>query len=57
MAVISTNEQPDYAAEVVSRLTKDYGELLNSVSDILGRLRVLPKEIENDGQLDEYAKT
>ncbi len=56
MNIAATNEQPDYAAEVVSRLSKDYAELSNSVADILNRLRSLPKTIENDGQLDDYAK-
>jgi hypothetical protein len=56
MAIANTNEQPDYAGEVVARLSKDYASLLESVADVLSRLRGLPKVIEDDGQFDEYAK-
>jgi hypothetical protein len=56
MPIANTNEQPDYAAEVVARLKKDYALLFESVSEVLSRLRALPKVIENDAQLDDYAK-
>lgn len=50
------NELPDYAAEVTARLRKDYALLLESVSDVLARLRALPKSIDDEGTLDDYSK-
>lgn len=50
------NELPDYAAEVTARLRKDYALLLESVSDVLARLRALPKSIDDEGVLDDYSK-
>lgn len=52
----NTDTQTDYAAEVVSRLSKDYGELQNSVADVLARLRALPKEIGDESALEDYSK-
>lgn len=52
----NTDTQTDYAAEVVSRLSKDYGELQNSVADVLARLRALPKEITDESALEDYSK-
>lgn len=52
----NTDTQTDYAAEVVSRLSKDYGELQNSVADVLARLRALPREIADEAALEDYSK-
>lgn len=49
------DQQTDYAAEVVSRLSKDYAELRQSVAGVLARLRDLPKVIEDEPTLDAYA--
>lgn len=45
----------DYAAEVVSRLSKDYAQLMVSVSETLARLRDLPKQIDDEVVLNDYA--
>lgn len=50
-----TNEQPDYAGEVMERLSKDYANLLESVADVLARLRALPATIEDENVLSEYS--
>jgi hypothetical protein len=50
-----TNEQPDYAAEVMGRLSKDYAILLETVADVLSRLRALPPTIEDENTLSAYA--
>jgi hypothetical protein len=49
------DQQTDYAAEVVSRLSKDYAELMNSVATTLASLRSLPKTIDDEAVLDQYA--
>src|SRR6266487_589787 len=54
-SLIKNNELPDYAAEVMARLKKDYAQHLKSVSDILQRLRELPKVIEDESTLSAYA--
>jgi len=53
--VSNTDTNIDYAAEEVSRLSKDYAELGNSVAGVLARLRDLPKTIEDEATLDRYA--
>lgn len=50
-----TNEQPDYAAEVVSRLSRDYQQLTDSVADVLARMAQLPKVVEDEETLNKYA--
>lgn len=52
----NTDNQTDYAAEVVSRLSKDYSELMNSVATTLASLRGLPKEIADEPTLEAYSK-
>lgn len=52
----NTDTNRDYAGEVVSRLSKDYAELLNSVSSTLAALRALPKEISDEPTLEAYSK-
>lgn len=52
----NTDNQTDYAAEVVSRLSKDYSELMNSVATTLASLRALPKEIADEATLEDYSK-
>src|SRR6266581_4168891 len=52
---LMNNELPDYAAEVTARLRKDYARLLESVSDVLQRLRELPKDITDESTLSAYA--
>lgn len=52
----NTDNQTDYAAEVVSRLSKDYAELMNSVASTLAALRALPKEIADESVLEDYSK-
>lgn len=52
----NTDTQADYAGEVVSRLSKDYAELMNSVATTLAALRALPKEINDEATLEEYSK-
>jgi hypothetical protein len=54
-SVAPNNELPDYAAEVTARLRKDYALLLQSVADVLQRLRDLPKMIEDESTLSAYA--
>lgn len=51
----NVDTQTDYAAEVVSRLSKDYAELMNSVATTLANLRALPKSIDDESTLDSYA--
>lgn len=51
----NTDNQTDYAAEVGSRLSKDYAELRNSVAGVLERLRALPKEIADEAALEDYS--
>lgn len=51
----NTDTQKDYAAEVVSQLSKDYEELRNSVAGVLTRLRALPKEIADEATLEDYS--
>jgi hypothetical protein len=51
----NTDQNVDYAAEVVSRLTKDYAELMSSVATTLEKLRALPKTIDDEPTLDSYA--
>lgn len=46
----------DFAAEVVGRLTKDYAELMNSVATTLETLRNLPKTIDDEPTLEAYSK-
>jgi hypothetical protein len=55
MSTIPSNEKHDYAADVVARLSKDYQEILNSVSQIILKLRNLPRVIESDEMLADYA--
>lgn len=52
---LMNNELPDYAAEVTARLRKDYALLLESVAEVLQRLRELPKVIEDETTLSAYA--
>lgn len=52
----NTDNQTDYAAEIVSRLSKDYAELMNSVASTLAALRALPKEITDESTLEDYSK-
>lgn len=52
---MSNTDTHDYAAEVVSRLSKDYAELQNSVAGVLERLRGLPKTIETETDLEAYS--
>ena len=51
----TTNELPDYASEVMSRLSKDYESLLASTADVLARMRALPPTIDSEETLAEYA--
>ncbi|HMH98992.1 MAG TPA: hypothetical protein VK577_20850 [Bradyrhizobium sp.] len=55
-SVISNNEVPDYAAEVMARLRKDYALILENTSNILARLRALPNPIEDEATLSDYSK-
>lgn len=50
-----TNELPDYAGEVMARLSKDYESLLTSTADILTRLRALPATINDEYDLSQYS--
>lgn len=54
-SLIKNNELPDYAAEVTARLRKDYALLFETVTDVLRRLRELPKVIEDESTLSAYA--
>jgi hypothetical protein len=54
-SLVNTNEQPDYAGEVFSRLSNDYAHLLASVADVLNRLRALPATINDEYDLSQYA--
>lgn len=54
-SIAPTNEQPDYAGEVISRLSQDYANLKASVADVLSRLRALPASIDDEQVLAEYA--
>lgn len=51
----NTDTQADYAGEVVARLSKDYAELMSTVSGTLAKLRDLPKIIEDEVIFDAYA--
>lgn len=51
----NTDTQHDYAAEVVSRLSKDYAELARNTAATLETLRGLPKVIDDESVLDQYA--
>lgn len=51
----NADNQTDYAAEVVSRLSKDYAQLQSSVADVLLRLRELPKTIDDEHALEAYS--
>lgn len=51
----NTDNQTDYAAEVVTRLNRDYAELLNSVANTLAKMRELPKAVTDEATLDSYS--
>jgi len=53
---IPTNEQPDYAREVMDRLRKDYANVLASVAAVIEDFKQLPMPIISDADLAAYAE-
>jgi hypothetical protein len=54
LSIAPTNERPDYAQEVIDRLTRDYDHLLTSVSDVTARFAALPETIRDEYDLSQY---